>query len=242
MIEKQYKPIPSAYVYYSPSEAREETKLYFEKIAGIYENLRKKGAYYRNKINCLLAGKTDAKQLSELMLIDEYRELCYYDGELNTMVVIGQIALKEESVGLPTIIRNVSSMEEAIYLFQKVTFGIRRVAFGWEKEELSDFIQFLKNDKISYICLAECLRQGTIVNQVATASRLAILMTEQNLTMEALKMLILLDTMFQYSEEKILIFTNTFLEVGAKRLAYEELIKHQNPNDKITDLIQQLAE
>lgn len=241
MTEEQYKPIPAIYEGYSASKAREETNLYFEKINLMYKNLSIKGAKCINKLNQLLKSKAGAKKLSELMLSEDYMELCCYDGDLNTLVVIGQIALKEESVGLPTITRNVSSMEEAIYLFRQVTFGLRRIAFGWESDIIS-FLQLIRSHNISYICLAECICQNTIVNQVATASRLAILMTEQNMAMDALKMLIMLDSMFEYSEEKVLIFTNAFLVIGARRMAYEEILTYRNPNEEILKFIRQLAD
>ncbi|HKM35320.1 MAG TPA: hypothetical protein VJY54_11335 [Lachnospiraceae bacterium] len=242
MIEEQYKPIPAKYEDFSASKAREETNQYFEKIHMQYTKMGPKGAEYRSKINQLIRSRADVNMLSELMLSEDYQQFCCSDGDLNTFVAIGQIALKEDSVGIPTIIQDVNSLEEAISLFQQISFGLRRVAFGWKRNETSDFFELIKQHNISYICLAESICQSTIVNQITTASMLAKLMFEQNMAMEALKMLIMLDSMFAYSEEKILEFTNAFLNIGSKKMAYEEILKYRNPNEEISLLIRQLAD
>ncbi len=239
---QKYKPFPEEYEGLSPSKARAETDKYFAMIRELYDEMSKKGEMYKERMNQLIRGKASAEKLAQVIQEEDYQKLCHADGDLNACIVIVQVALKEESIGIPSILKDVNSMDEAIILFQQIAFGLRRIAFSWEKEELLDFMNLIRARGISYICLAENICQRNIVNQIATACKLARLLSEQDMAIEGFKLLILLDNIFAYSDEKIIEFTHAFLDLGVKKMAYEELRKYHNPSKEILLLAEQLYE
>ena len=240
MISQKYKPSPEKYEGLSPSEARAETDESFATIRVLYDEVSEKGEMYKERMNQLIREKASAERLAQVIQEEDYQRLCQADGDLNACSVIVQVALMEESIGLPSILTDINSMDEAITLFQQIAFGLRRIAFSWEKEELFDFLNLIRVRGISYICLAVNICQKNIVNQIATACKLARLLSEQDMAIEGFKLLVLLDNMFAYSDEKIIEFAHVFLDLGAIKMAYEELRKYHNPSTEILLLTEQL--
>lgn len=241
MIKDRYEPNPIAYKDYQASEARAETDKNFVKMDKLYAQVSMYGPKYREVIETAMKEKVSAKILFDLVLEENYQKLCGAEGDLNCFIFISLIACKEESLGLSTLLNDINSLEEAISFYQQIIFGLRRIAFGFDEVEMEDYLYFIKERNISFVCLAEVIHYITGINQMDTACKLALLLKKCDMKSKAINMLCLLSTIFPYSEEKILAFTSAFLELGSVKMAYEELQRYQNPSSSISRMIQQLA-
>ena len=94
---------------------------------------------------------------------------------------------------------------------------------------------------MSYIWLAEIICREWIVQKIATCCRLTRYLYEHGAKREAILLLMRLEKQLPYSERKIMNFTMVLLELGEGALAYEILIKHQNPDEEIKVLQDSLA-
>ncbi len=241
MKEQLFRPMPVAYERYTANEALTETEAYFEKIHELQDRMKEKGNAYKQRLDALIHKKASAVEIGALILEEDYQTLCVADGDLDVITTLVGIAIKEEQVGHTSILHAASSIGDAIEIFQRILFGIRRIALCWEEEANSEFLELVKEYDISYICLAEGIKHKTMVNQISTACSLAKCLAGVDRTLEALKLIILLDGVLDYSEEKIVEFTDAYLQMGAIKAAYEEILKYRNPNREILQLTEQLS-
>lgn len=243
MAEKlRFAPIPEEYENFSREQVIKATEKYFDNISGIYEMIATVGASYKNKINGLLKNGAAVSELAEIMLEKDFEKLCYYEYECCSIVVLCQIAMKEDTIGLPHIFHNVQSITEACELMQKVIFGIRRVELGWEDEKLEDFLSLIQREQISYICIAEMLCQSTTIYPLYAADRIARLLYARGMKKEAAMILVLTEEAFPDSNKKNLLFAEAFLDMDMPKQAYLILNKYKKPNEEIVGLQRLLGE
>lgn len=243
MIERlRFVPIPKEYGEFNREQAIKATEKYFDGISELYETIAAVGADYKIKINDLLAKGASIGKLADVMLEKEVQSLCYNEYEFCSFVVLCQIAMKEEAMGLPHILRNMKSITEACELMQKIVFGIRRVEFGWEDEKLEDFLGLIQREQISYICIADMLCQRTVINPLYAVCRIAKLLYAKKMEKDAAMLLVLADESLPYSDKKIMKFAEVFLDMDMPKQAYIILDKYQEPNEEIVEIQRLLGE
>lgn len=238
----RYQPIPKEYVNYTDEEKINKTEAYFERIKEIYGEIKEYGNAYRERINRLLQSKASMGQIAEVMLEKKFEEICYNHYDFCCNMVLCQIAIKEEAMGLPVVFHNVENMEEAVTFMQRIVFYLRRLEFDWEEEAAEELVLMLKEGQISYLCIAELICQRTTVRKFHTATRVANFLNHCGMLKEAIMILVLVEQLLPYSEEKIMSIANALLELGQLRQAYEILLKYENPNIEIKELQQLLKE
>lgn len=238
----RYQPIPREYENYSDEEKLMKTEAYFEHIKGLYGEIKEYGNVYRDKINQLLQKKASMGQIAEVMLEKKFEEICYNHYDFCCNMVLCQIAIKEEAMGLPVVYHNINTMEEAVNFMQQIVFYLRRLELDWEEEEAEELVLMLKEGQISYLCIAELICQRTTVRKLHTTTRVATLLNHCGMLKEAVMILIMVEQLLPYSGEKIMTIANALLELGQLRQAYEILLKYENPNNEIKELQQLLKE
>ena len=164
--------------------------------------------------------------------------LCFYINEFSVLKSMCHIAEYEEEFREPSILQNCSSIQEAELWLQKGVFLLRRFEFGGEEEE--ELFRLVQEKKISYICLAEVLCMDYFVQKTLAGSKIAQYLYFNGLKREAILFLMRLEQKLPYSEKKIMTFVMTLLDMGERRLAYEVLIKYQNPNEEIKEMQEML--
>lgn len=233
-------PIPKEYLTYSYREKLQKTENYYRKIDDLYRRMDVSGGDYRKRLNLLLQKGAALDKVFEVLMEKEAQILCLYEYDYFVLKMLCQIAQKEEAFKLSSILRNVRSVEEAVCLYQRCVFLLRRFEFDWEEDE--ELFLLVQEQGVSYISLAELICGEGIVCKVHTGSRIALYLCERGLKREALFFLMWLDKQLPYSERKIMVFSMTLLDLGEKQLAYEVLMKHQNPDKDIKELQTMLSE
>lgn len=230
-------PEPKEYEIYSTEEMMAETEKMFERTTEIYAVVGREKEKYQNKINSLLQLKRKPEEVLQLLNDETGELLCAHDGEFQTFRILCHIANCEEELGEPSVFQNVTGISDSCVWFQKRVFEIRKLELEWiDDEELTKLIELVSQKKISYICLAEIVHKGAIARKVQTADNLARYLHRMGVVREALLFLVWLDKLLPNGEKKVMSFTNTFLEMGQIRLAYEELLKYQNPDEPVREM------
>ncbi len=227
-------PIPKEYISYSEREKVERTEAIYQEIDDMYRRVDIIYDEYRKKIDHLLQSEVSATQLCEVFKEKDAQILCRALNEFYVLKVLCQIAEMEETFQEPCVLRNFHTMEEAVHWLQLCIFSLRNFEFDREyDEELS--LQ-IKEKTLSYICLAEMICDNWIVQKIHTTEKIARYLYENGQKREALLFLMRLEKMLPYSTQKITAFTMTLLDMGECQLAYEVLLKYQNPNEDIRQL------
>ncbi len=227
-------PIPKEYMTYSEEEAIARTEEIYEEIAEMYKQVDIIRDDYREKIDCLLQNKVSAGQLGEVFQDKDVRTLCRALNEFQELRGLCRIAEEEEVFQEPSVLQNFATMDEAVQWLQVCFFVLRD--FEFDREVSEELLLLVQEKKLSYICLAEFILDNRIVRKVHTAERITVYLYENGQCREALLFLMRLEQKLPYSEQKIMTFAMALLDMGEHRLAYEVLMKYQNPNDDICQL------
>lgn len=227
-------PIPKEYIEYSKGEAIARTEEIYAEIDEMYKHVDVIRNDYKNKINHLLQTGASAVQLGEIFKDKDAQTLCRAFNDFHVLRILCRIAEEEEVFQEPCLLQNFHSMEEAVQWLQLCIFMLRD--FEFDREIHEEFLLQIKGKKLSYICLAEIVTDNWIVQKIHTAESVARFLYENGGYREALLFLMRLEQMLPYSEQKIMTFAMTLLDMGEHRLAYEVLIKYQNPNEEICQL------
>lgn len=233
-------PMPKEYLAYSNKEKLEKTEKYYQKISDLYQRMDVSRNGYRERLDCILQNEVSLKEMKELFMEKEAQILCLYDYDFYILKLLWQIAETEENFHIPHIIQNIKSIEDAVYWYQRCVFLLRRFELDWEEDE--ELYVLVKENKVSYICLAELICGEGIVCKIHTAAWVAQYFYKNGLIKEAILFLMWLEKQLPYSERKIMQFTMTLLDWGERQLAYEILMKHQNPDQDIKELQTALRE
>ena len=232
-------PIPKEYISYSKREAIERTEEIYEEIEDMYEHVDIIQNDYKNKINHLLQSGVSAAQLGQVFKDKDAQTLCRALNDFHILRVLCRIAEEEEVFLEPCLLQNIHSMEDAVQWLQLCIFMLRD--FEFDKEVNEELFLHVKEKKLSYICLAEIVADSWIIQKIHTAERIAVYLYENGESREALLFLMRLEQMLPYSEQKIMTFAMILLDMGEYRLAYEVLMKYQNPNEEICQLQAELS-
>jgi len=227
-------PIPKEYMSYSGEEAIARTEENYEKIADMYKRVDDIADEYKKKIERLLQSGASAIQLCEVFQDKDVRTLCRALNEFQELRGLCRIAEEEEVFQEPSVLQNFATMDEAVQWLQMCFFVLRD--FEFDREVSEELLWLVQKKKLSYICLAEFILDNRIVRKVHTAERIAVYLYENGQCREALLFLMRLEQKLSYSEKKIMTFAMALLDMGEHSLAYEVLMKYQNPNDEICQL------
>lgn len=227
-------PIPKEYISYSEQEMVERTEASYLEIDNMYKWVDVIHSDYRKRVNDLLQNEISSVQLNELLKEKDARILCRCLNEFNLLEKLCQIAKLEEAFSEPCVLQNFQTIEEAVYWLQVCVFSLRKIEF--DIEEAEELYLQIKDKKLSYICLAEIVSENWIVQKIYTAENLARYLYGKGQKREAVLFLMKLEQMLSYSDKKVMTFAMMLLEMDEYRLAYEVLLKYQNPNEDIKQL------
>lgn len=233
-------PIPKEYLTYSDQEKIEKTEKYYQKIDDLYRRMDATEGDYTKRLNQLLQQDVDWKELFEILIEKEAQILCLYKYEFYVLKILCQIAEKEAAFKEPSVLQNVHSMEGAVLWYQKCVFLLRRFEFEWEED--AELLLLMQEKKLSYICLTEVICGEGIARKIHTICRVAQYLYLNGLTRDAVLLLMRMEQQLPYSERKIMTFAMTLLDLGERQLAYEILMKYQNPDKEIKELQTALSE
>jgi len=227
-------PIPKEYLTYSDEEKIEKTENYYQKINDLYRRMDVSREEYRKRINQLMVQGATFDKLFDVLLEKEAQILCLYDYDFFILKTMCQIAEKEETLQEMPTLQKVNNMQEAVNLHQRCVFLLRRFEFDWEEDE--ELLLLVREQKVSYVCLAELICGEGIVRKTHTAGKVAQYLYVNGLIREALLFLMWIEKQLPYSERKIMLFSMTLLDLGERQLAYQILMKHQNPSQDVKEL------
>ena len=227
-------PMPMEYTEYSKGEAIEKTEEFYERIADKYKQVDVIRDEYSNKINNLLQRGVSVAQLREVFEDKGAQILCGALNEFHVLRLLCRIAEEEERFQEPSLLPNIHSMKEAVEWLQLCVFILRD--FEFDREVSGELLLQVRERKWSYIFIAEIVAGGWIVQKIHATERLACYLYENGQCREALLLLMRLEQKLPYSEQKITTFAMALLDMGEHRLAYEVLMKYQNPNEDICQL------
>lgn len=231
-------PVPIEYSTYSAQQKIEKTKQYYEKIGGLYQRIDGFLSDYENRINNLLQDNASVDSVNAVLLEKNAQILCLYINEFSILKSICHIAKYEEEFNELSILQNCKTIKEAELWMQRCIFLLRRFEFDWEED--GELLELVEEKKISYICLAEILCMDHIVQKISVGSKVARYLYFNGLKREALLFLMQVENKLSYSEKKIMTFAMALLDMGERRLAYEVLLKYQNPNEEIKEMQEML--
>lgn len=229
-------PVNEKYASCTEEEKREKTEKTFEEIKAYYEKIEAVESDYINRINSVLNTGAGAKEALAILGDTMGQMICYYRYRFHLFEILCHIAKQEEEHGEPVVFRNFHTIDEAYEWIQQCIFELRRVELGWEEESYGELLNHLKNNEISNICLAQLIGKCEIIRKLETADRMAKYMYKRGMEKKAVSFLMCLDNILPYSEEKIMTFTMTLLEINERRLAYKEILKFKEPNDEIREM------
>lgn len=227
-------PMPKEYISYSEREVLDRTEAIYEEIDDMYKRVDIIYDEYRSKINHLLKSRTSIEQLSEIMKDEDVRTLCRALNEFHVLRKLIQIAELEEAFKEPCVLQNFGTMEEAVQWVQLCVFSLRD--FEFDEEEDEGLIMQVKERKLSYICIAEIICDNWIVQKIKVSEKIVHYLHENGQKREAVLLIMRLEQTLPYSDKKIITFAMTLLDMGEYRLAYEVLLKYQNPTEDIRQL------
>ena len=227
-------PVPKEYISYSEEEKIEKTEQYYKKVSELYSRIEGFQEECKKKMNALLETQADTKDLLAILSEEKMRMLCHYTYDFALLKRMCRIAEVEEVFKEPCVMQNICNLKDVTEWYQRCLFLVRRFEFNWEEDcELLDFIQ---QGKISYICLSELICDNEIIQKIQTGCRIAEYLHKNNCQREAVLFIMGLEQKLPYSERKVMHFTMTLLDMGERQLAYEVLMKHQNPNADIREM------
>ena len=233
-------PVPKEYIGYSDKEKIEKTEQYYRKMADLYQRIDKTKPDYMLRVNDVLQKGATRREVVEILHEKEAQILCHYSQEFYILDFVCMVAELEEAMDSFPVLSGIQSLEEMSLLHQKCVFLLRRFELDWESDE--ELLYMVKEKQVSYILLAELIRKEWIFRKIYTGGRVFRYLYENELKKEALQFLIWLEKRLPYDENKIVFFTNMLLDAGERRLAYEFLLKHRNPNKDIEILLSSLRD
>lgn len=227
-------PIPMEYTSYSNQEKIEKTECYYKELSKVYLTIEGIEEEYKKRLDVLLEKKLKAKELLNILHKEGVQMLCNYRYEFTLLNRLCQIAEMEEVFSEPCVLQNIHSIKAAADWYQKCIFLIRRFEFDWEEDcELADLV---KQREVSYICLSELVCVKDIIQKVQTGCRITAYLYRNGCPREAVLFIMRLEQKLPYSDGKVMHFAMILLDMGERKLAYEVLMKHQNPNAEIKEL------
>lgn len=227
-------PMPMEYTTYSEGEAIAKTEEFYEKIFDNYKQVEVYREDYSNKLNHLLQSEASVAELEKVFEDKGAQLLSGALNEFHVLRVLCRIARDEVAFSEPCLLQNIHSMKEAVDWLQLCVFALRD--FEFDREVRGELLLQVREKKLSYICLAEIVAGSWIVQKIHAAERIAGYLYENGHRREALLLLMRLEQKLPYSEQKIIAFAMVLLDMGEHRLAYEVLMKYQNPNGEICQL------
>lgn len=232
-------PVPMEYASLSEQEKIAHTEKYYEDLSRIYQNIESGEDNNRKRVNFLLEGNVDLPELLTVLKEVEMKRLCHYRYDFWLLFKFCQIAQIEESFNEPSVLRNISGLEEVVEKYQRYMFLLRRFEFGWEEE--NELVDLIKKGELSYICLSELMGEKSIIQKIQTICRIAEYLYKEGCCREAILYIMRLEQILPYSKRKVLYFAMTLLNLGEQQLAYEVLMKCKNPEIDVKNLQNELS-
>lgn len=233
-------PVPKEYITYSEREKIEKTEEYYQKVEKLYQRIDNSKQGYLVRADQLLKNGATVKTLFALLQEKEAQVLCHYTYEFYLLKFLCNIAETEENFSECSVLQNINNMEDVLMWHQKSVFLLRRFEMDWEEND--ELRILIETKRVSYIYLVELICEEWIIRKIHTGSRIAWYLFENGLKREALLLLMRLEQRLPYSERKVMIFAMTLLDMGERRLAYDTLMKYQNPGEDIRELQNALRE
>lgn len=193
----------------------------------------------KKRMDAILEKQIDVKNLLLLFDKKEIKLLCQNTQDYSILHKMCQIAEMEKLHDEVCILNNIRSMSDVLEFYQKCIFLIRRFELDWEEE--GDLSELVRQKKLSYIALAELLCENVIVQKEKAGYRIVDYLHRNGYKREAVLLIMRLEQKLPYSEKKIMYFSMALLDMGECRLAYEVLMKHQNPNADVKELQKTLS-
>ena len=232
-------PFPAEYAVYSEKEKLEKTEWFYRKKQEVNSVVEKYEEECKKRMDVILKKQVEVKNLLLLFDKEEMQLLCQNTQEFKVLKTFCQIAEMEIELGEVSVLHNIHCMEDVITFYQRCIFLIRRFEFDWEED--SEMLELLKQKKVSCIALADLTCEKMIAQKVKAGCRIAECLYTNGYKREALLFIMRLEQRLPYSERKIMHFSTTLLDMGECRLAYDVLMKHQNPNEDIKELQNELS-
>lgn len=233
-------PVSKDYAARSEQENQIKMEEAFKELEKYYYQISINEKYYREQVDALLSSGAKAGEILEILESDDGQVFCSYLYEFRLLEILCQIAEIEERRQEPWVFQNFDSIKSARAWVQQRIFDLRKFEFDWGEEYYQNLLKLISESKMSYICLAMIICKCEIIRKLETASKVTEHLYRSGKKREALLMLMWLEQMLPYSEEKIITFTATMLELGESRFAYEMLLKYQNPDENIKSLQEKL--
>ena len=232
-------PVPREYISYSAREKIEKTEQYYEKMNEVNHKMTGFQEKCKKKINALLVTQPGSEEVLAVLNEEEMRILCQYMYQFVLLKRICKIAQTEEFFKEPGVMQNIRNLEDVEEWYQICLFKIRRFEFNMELDD--ELLAYIKQGKLSYIFLAELIGEKEIVQKVQTGCKLAEYLYKNGYRREAVLFIMRLEQKLPYSERKVMHFAMTLLDMEERQLAYEVLMKYQNPNADIREMQSMLS-
>lgn len=220
----------------------QETDLYMEELLKGYECWEELLKKYADRIDRKLAAHAKASELVQTVLEPDFQTCCRVEYLFSCFSVAAQIGKIEEENGLISNTNQCGSMEEVCVHMQEMVFGLRRIEFGWEEEEVLPFLEKALEWQLSYVFLGEIICQRTITDKIRTTERLAGFWEKYGRHKEVILLLFYVANRLENMEEAVLTFVNVLLESGDLYWGNELLQKIKDPSPEVRELQKMLLE
>lgn len=227
-------PFPSEYAVYSEQEKFEKMEYFYKQKQEVYSVVECLEKECKKRMDAILEKQIDVKDMLLIFDKKEIQLLSQNTQDFNVLNRFCQIAEMEKALGEVSLLDNIHGMEDVVDYYQRCIFLIRRFEFDWEED--GDLLEVMSQKKVSYIALAELTCEKMIGQKVKAGCRIANYLYRNGYKREAVLFIMRLEQRLSYSEKKVMHFAMTLLDLGEHRLAYEVLMKHQNPNADIEEL------
>ena len=235
MVEKYLiPPFSEEYETCSEREKMEKTELIYKTKQEVYTIVESLEEACRNRMDTILERQVDVRDLLLVFEKKEIQLLSQNVQEYNVLNRLCRIAEMEKVVGEVSVLSNIHCMDDVMDYYQKCIFLIRKFELDWEED--GALLNLIQQKKLSYISLAELIGEKMIIQKVKAGCQITDYLYRNGCQREAILFIVRLEQRLPYSVRKIMHFTTTLLNMGERRMAYEMLMKHQNPNEDVIEL------
>lgn len=178
-----------SFVNLSPQEKKEKAQQFFDCLQVRYAEFEVQGPHYIEAINSLLQSKASIEELKKILLQPDCKRVCNVDNRFVEFLTMVTIAEKAQLLEKKSFLKKVNSLDEAQVLWQRLHFYLRRIEFGWSREEWEEMLPFLLQYDISCVCLAEVIyRSGKYKRPGYVCAQIVSLFEGHGLMTDALKL------------------------------------------------------
>lgn len=237
-----WKPMREWYEGKNREQIIAETDRYMDELLSLYAEWECRIKNYTVKINEMLKNKVSASDIYEVVKEQEFQDVCKIEYLFSCFSVACEIGAIEEKNEMIPHTFYAENMEEVCDRMQAVIFGLRRMEMGWEESSYDILLERIEAWHISYIYIGEIIGQHIVADKLAVIEAMAKLYERCQMHKQVILFLFYMADRMRYTEDAVVAFANTLLEVGDLYWGKEMLLKLENPSPEIKRLQELLIE